>query len=886
MAPIIQISTAGPQGPTGPQGPKGDPGAITSSVDVSITGSLGSSGSITFIGQGNSKILTTSHPIGHYVIENLYPITGSGLAISSSNLSPHNYNFLKIGEIELIDAYINTTHSFIINNSKEFIVNSGETSNDVAGLGTLFKHLGDSFDVYIKDNSKLRITNNSTTIYNNLILNSGVTGSLLGTSSYSLLANTASQAVSSSYSITASYALNSNPFPYIGNAVITGSLTVTGDVKFPSLTSTPKNHVVTYDTSTGQLFITASTAFGGGGGGGGSTPGGVFQTIQYNDSGVLGGNSMFTFYPLSSTVILTGSLISTTLRTNTAVISGSLTLTGSVNSLNGFTGSLLGSSSYAQQSLSSSFAINSNQAISSSFAISSSYASSSLVAVNASYSTTALLAFNAISASHTVSSSYTLSASYALNTSQASSSSYALTASYALNGETTNTGSLVSISSFNIFTSSIEASVNTLTQATSSYILNSQTSSFVQNSQTSSFVTNSQTSSMSVATSSYAVTASYVLINNTISSSYALSSSFATSASYALNSNPFPYIGNVIITGSLTTTGDVKLLSLASTPKNHVVTYDTSTGQLFITASTAFGGGGITTSSTPGGNSKTIQFNDDGFLGGDDNFTYYPISSTVILTGSLIANTLQLDSALISDSLTVTGSITSLNGFTGSLLGTASLANNALTSDQATNAINATSATSASYALSSSTTISASHASTSGQSISSSQATSASYSLTASYALNAAGGGFTPSLLTDLVARNITSSANITATGFVSASLYYGDGSNLTGIGSNPFPYTGDALITGSLSITGSLTANNINADELNLTSTGTPVFIGDTNLILSASNAVVIQSPVLRLVPTTTSSAESIAQNGDIVYDSNQNKFFGRANGVWVAFH
>lgn len=51
-------------------------------------------------------------------------------------------------------------------------------------------------------------------------------------------------------------------------------------------------------------------------------------------------------------------------------------------------------------------------------------------------------------------------------------------------------------------------------------------------------------------------------------------------------------------------------------------------------------------------------------------------------------------------------------------------------------------------------------------------------------------------------------------TGDVSASTYYGDGSNLTGISSDPFPYTGSAIITGSLevigdtNITGSLTTS------------------------------------------------------------------------------
>ncbi len=48
--------------------------------------------------------------------------------------------------------------------------------------------------------------------------------------------------------------------------------------------------------------------------------------------------------------------------------------------------------------------------------------------------------------------------------------------------------------------------------------------------------------------------------------------------------------------------------------------------------------------------------------------------------------------------------------------------------------------------------------------------------------------------------------ANITASGDISASgFYYGDGSQLTGISTTPFPFSGDAVITGSLTVSGSV---------------------------------------------------------------------------------
>ena len=51
---------------------------------------------------------------------------------------------------------------------------------------------------------------------------------------------------------------------------------------------------------------------------------------------------------------------------------------------------------------------------------------------------------------------------------------------------------------------------------------------------------------------------------------------------------------------------------------------------------------------------------------------------------------------------------------------------------------------------------------------------------------------------------NLITEANITASGHVSASTYYGDGSNLTSLPTqDPFPYTGSAIISGSLDVEG-----------------------------------------------------------------------------------
>jgi hypothetical protein len=87
--------------------------------------------------------------------------------------------------------------------------------------------------------------------------------------------------------------------------------------------------------------------------------------------------------------------------------------------------------------------------------------------------------------------------------------------------------------------------------------------------------------------------------------------------------------------------------------------------------------------------------------------------------------------------------------------------------------------------------------------------------ITGSFTTNLNGGIFnvlngTTSLLYFTAAGNIgvgTTSPiyKVTINGNIGASAYYGDGSNLTGIGSVPFPFTGSARVSGSMVVTGSL---------------------------------------------------------------------------------
>jgi len=190
--------------------------------------------------------------------------------------------------------------------------------------------------------------------FNDITIQIGIvpTASFAISSSYALVATTASYALTStsasyasastsaSYAATASFvAGGASGFPYTGSAQITGSLGITGSFSQSGSANlflqglinqtTATMHVVTFNNATGQLFITASSAFGGGGGGG--TPGGATNTIQFNNAGTFSGSNNFTLVG-GNTVSLTGSLL----------VTGSSQFIGPVTG-SSFTGSFSGS---------------------------------------------------------------------------------------------------------------------------------------------------------------------------------------------------------------------------------------------------------------------------------------------------------------------------------------------------------------------------------------------------------------------------------------------------------------------------------------------------------------------------------------------------------------
>jgi trimeric autotransporter adhesin len=127
----------------------------------------------------------------------------------------------------------------------------------------------------------------------------------------------------------------------------------------------------------------------------------------------------------------------------------------------------------------------------------------------------------------------------------------AQTGSYVLNSQT---GSFTTTSSFNSFTSSIQSEVDSLTSATSSYVSNSQTGSFTTTSSFNSFTSSiqSEVNSLTSVTGSFTTTSSFNSFTSSIQSE--VDSLTLQTGSYATTgSNNF--VGNQTISGSLTVSG-------------------------------------------------------------------------------------------------------------------------------------------------------------------------------------------------------------------------------------------------------------------------------------------------------------------------------------------
>jgi hypothetical protein len=660
---------------------------------------------------------------------------------------------------------------------------------------------------------------------------------------------------SASYALTASYVAGGSGagFPYSGNAVITGSLLVSG-----SGLTTIGNQVVSGAVNLTGLLTTQNAI---------TTPAGQYFVAYSDTSTEMSWQAPYT--PNSPVYSGLGSNYAGTTITNVDTDgnnnalpqktwifdhSGSLTVPGKIIFPNGTT---INPNTYLEIIPSAS---NGNlsgivlwDSVQNNYLVvddSGSYAQD--LDVNGFLKSSNLIATGSLQGT----SSYALTASYYRGS--VTSASYALTASYAPN-----------------------------------YVLNSSTSSFVTNSQTSSFVLNSATASM---------LQPYVLNSKT--------ASFATTGSNT-------FIGNQTVAGNLTVQGDLTAQQYILSSSVIYITESFSsgstifgnslddthqiTGSLLVTGSGTINGFSIITANQT---SSFVQNNQTGSFVQNSQTSSFVLNSQ---TGSFVTNS--QTSSFVQNNQTssfVTNNQTSsfvqnsqtssfvTNSQTGSFIlnsQTGSFVQNSQTSSFVLNSATAsmlqpyvlTSVTSSMlnpYVLTSSTSsmtvLSSSYAATSSRTISSSYSITASYYIetdpvftSRSASLATTGSNIFIGNQTITGSVNLTGSLNQTGNYIHTGSVYHSGSKFLTGV----FSQTGSLSISGSTTQIGNnnLYGNTSLSGSITLSgslSQGVPTvgIFGDTNL-----------TGYLRMLPVTTNIDNSISASYIYVSGSTNDLYFSQ---------
>ena len=418
----------------------------------------------------------------------------------------------------------------------------------------------------------------SLSISGSLTVLSGITGSLFGTSSWAITSSYALSGLSSSYALnatTASYALS-------GNGIFSGSFSGSFQGNGSGLTNIPASGIVGLNLSQiASGSVTASVS-----------PVGGFR-VNANSTIIGSGSSVLNVSGTLGTLLQvndtnSGSLLSVVTGSTTIfqVLSSGLVITSGSNiSTNGYTGSLLGTASYASNANTASYSLSSTSA---SYAVNSTSASYALNSTSASYS------LNSTSASYSdnsISASYTLSASYSDNS---TSASYTLSASYAATASSAD-DFLVrgTLTAQKIVVQTITSSIDFVTGSTRFGTTIDNTHQFTGSV--------SISGSLAINGSDYATTSAS--IDNKIN---IISSSYATTGSNT-------FVGNQTVTGSLSTSGSNTLVgSTTLTGSLNVSGSTTQIGNNTLSGNTTLSGSIIISgSSTPGSPTASVQIYGD-----------------------------------------------------------------------------------------------------------------------------------------------------------------------------------------------------------------------------------------------------------------------------------